>query len=61
MCVFLLAVKLYGTALGIVLGILSLIPLIGLLVLLGVNGKATSVLRANGVKVGLLGARLSEV
>ncbi len=56
--VFLLATKLYGTGLGIVLGILTLIPLLGLLVLLIVNAKATSTLREHGIKVGLLGAKI---
>ncbi len=32
--VFMLAIKVYGTALGILLGVLSLIPCIGLIVLL---------------------------
>jgi len=41
----------------IVLGVLSLVPLIGLLVLLVVNGKATNILRQNDIKVGLLGAK----
>jgi hypothetical protein len=59
--VFMLALSLYGVALGIVLGILALIPLIGLLVLLIVNGKATRVLRAVGVRVGLLGANPNDV
>ncbi len=59
--VFLLAIKVYGTALGIVLGILSLVPLIGLIVLLIVNGKATGVLKQNGINVGLLGADLSAI
>jgi hypothetical protein len=59
--VFLLAMKVYGQGVGILLGILALIPLIGLIVLLRVNGKATSVLQQNGVKVGLLGADLSKV
>ena len=59
--VFLLAVNVYSTALGIVLGILALVPCVGLIVLLAVNGKATSVLRNNGIKVGLLGANLADV
>ena len=59
--VFLLSIKIYGTGLGIVLGILSLVPLVGLVVLLIVNGKATGVLKQNGIKVGLLGANLSQV
>ena len=36
--------------------ILAFIPLIGLIALLYINGKATRVLQANGVKVGLMGA-----
>jgi hypothetical protein len=55
---FLLATKVYGVALGIVLGLLTLIPCVGLVVLLIVNGKATNVLRQNGYRVGLLGAKL---
>lgn len=59
--VFLLAIKVYGTGLGIVLGILSLIPFIGFVVLLIVNGGATGVLKRNGIKVGLMGAKLSSI
>lgn len=59
--VFMLAIKVYGTGLGVVLGILSLIPCVGLLVLLIVNGKATGVLQQNGIKVGLLGANMSQI
>jgi hypothetical protein len=59
--VFMLAIALYNTGVGILLGILSLIPLLGLLVLLMVNGKATGVLREHGIQVGLLGARLDQI
>lgn len=59
--VFLLAMKVYSTGVGILLGILALIPCVGLLVLLLVNGKATSILKQNGIKVGLLGADLSQI
>ena len=59
--VFLLAINVYSTGTGILLGILSLLPLIGLIVLLVVNGKATGILKENGVRVGLLGANLSQV
>ncbi len=59
--VFMLAIKVYGTGFGIVLGILSLIPLVGLLILLVVNGKATGILKQNGIKVGLLGADTSAI
>jgi hypothetical protein len=59
--VFQLAIKVYGTGAGILLGILTLIPIIGLLVLLIINGKATRILKANGIKVGLLGANVEEI
>ncbi|MEM7783720.1 MAG: hypothetical protein AAF939_10405 [Planctomycetota bacterium] len=59
--VFSLAIKTSGTGLGIFLGLLSLIPLIGLLVLLMVNGNATKILKENGIQVGLLGANLSKI
>ncbi|QJW94539.1 hypothetical protein [Frigoriglobus tundricola] len=59
--VFLLATKVYSTATGVVLGILTLIPCIGLIVLLIINGKATSILKENGVSVGLLGASSSDI
>ena len=59
--VFLLAMKVYGTGLGILLGVLSLVPLIGLVVLLIVNGKATDIMKQNGIKVGLLGADVSAI
>ncbi len=54
--VFLLSTKVYSTGIGVLLGILTLIPIIGLIVLLIINSKATGILRANGVRVGLLGA-----
>ena len=39
----------------------ALIPIVGLVALLVVNGKATKVLRRNGVRVGLLGAKSADV
>ncbi|HEV2293713.1 MAG TPA: hypothetical protein VGR35_07645 [Tepidisphaeraceae bacterium] len=59
--VFMLSLSLYSTAVGILLGILTLVPLVGLIVLLVVNGKATNLLKRHGVKVGLLGARMSDI
>ena len=50
----LLAMKTHGTGLGIILGVLCLVPILGLLILLLVNQKATTVLQLNGIKVGLL-------
>jgi hypothetical protein len=57
-CIFVLAMSLYSPAVGVLLGILALVPIIGLIVLLVVNGKATKVLREHGLKVGLMGAKL---
>ncbi|MGD9648794.1 MAG: hypothetical protein AB7U73_23990 [Pirellulales bacterium] len=59
--VVLLSIKVYGVGIGIVLGVLTFIPCLGLLALLRVNAKATSVLQQNGIKVGLLGANLSQI
>lgn len=57
----LLAMKTHGPVLGILMGILCLVPLLGLLILLLVNQKATTVLQSNGIKVGLLGADLGTL
>jgi hypothetical protein len=59
--VFLLAIKVYSTGVGVLLGILTFVPCIGLIVLLVVNGKATAILKQNGIKVGLLGVDLSQI
>ncbi|MFM9960318.1 MAG: hypothetical protein ACKV2Q_03735 [Planctomycetaceae bacterium] len=59
--VFLLAMKIYSTGIGVLLGILTLVPCLGLIVLLIVNGNATGVLQKHGIKVGLLGAKLSDI
>jgi hypothetical protein len=59
--VFLLAIKTYKPAIGVALGILTLIPCVGLIVLLIINAKSTRILRSNGIKVGILGAKLSEI
>jgi hypothetical protein len=59
--VFMLALALYDTGVGILLGILTLIPVVGLIVLLIINSKATNALRQHGIKVGLMGARTSQI
>ena len=59
--VFMLALTVYNTGIGIVLGILTLIPLIGLIVLLVINSKATGILRQYGINVGLMGADMEQV
>ena len=55
--VFMLAAALYGTGLGIFIGILTLPPGVGLITLLVMNQKATKFLRDNGLEVGFLGAK----
>lgn len=59
--VFLLSTKVYGTVQGIIFAIFTLIPCIGLIVLLIINSKATNILKANGIKVGLLGANPADI
>jgi len=59
--VFRLAIQVYSTSTGVVLGLLTLVPFVGLIVLLVVNGKATNILKENGIKVGLLGANPSQI
>jgi hypothetical protein len=58
--VFLLSTKVFRIGVGILLAILTLIPFLGVIVLLAINGKATAILKLNGHHVGLLGADLSE-
>jgi hypothetical protein len=58
--VFLLAIRVYSVASGILLGIGTLVPCLGLFILLIINGKATKILKDNGHHVGLLGADLSR-
>lgn len=59
--VFMLSVAIYNTGMGIFLGILTLVPLVNLIVLLIINGKATKILREHGIKVGLMGADTSQI
>jgi hypothetical protein len=58
--VFILAMRVYSTGIGILLSILTLVPCLGLIILLVVNQKATTILTQNGYKVGLLGADMSR-
>jgi hypothetical protein len=54
--VFMLSLAVYSTGIGIVLGIFTLIPVLGLIPLVIINEKATNILRAHGIRVGLMGA-----
>ncbi len=58
---FRLSLLVYGRITGIVMGLLTLIPCLGLFVLLYTNGVATVLLRRHGIRVGLLGANLSKI
>lgn len=58
--VFLLSTKVYGTFAGIFFALFTMVPCLGLVMLLVINGKATSVLRLHGIQVGFLGADLSQ-
>ena len=58
--VFLLSLRLYSVGVGVLFGLLTLIPLVGLVTLLVLSSKATGTLQMNGYKVGLLGADLSQ-
>ena len=60
-CVFRLALSIYSTATAITVGILTLIPYLGILILLIINSKATKILRTNGIKVGLMGDKVKQI
>lgn len=59
--VFLLAAQTYGPIVGVLLGLLTLVPCVGLLVLLIINSRATSTLQLHGIRVGLLGANSADL
>jgi hypothetical protein len=54
--VYRLAAILRGRFVAVIYVFGLMVPFIGLLLLLSVNSKATRILRANGIKVGFLGA-----
>jgi predicted RNA-binding Zn-ribbon protein involved in translation (DUF1610 family) len=55
-----LAARLYSTGGAVLFGLLALVPCLGLIGLLVVNGAATKKLQEHGIKVGLLGASMSQ-
>jgi hypothetical protein len=59
--VVLLEAKLSGPVLGVFLGLLTVVPCLGLVILLVVSVRATGALRENGVRVGLFGARVRDI
>ncbi len=56
----LVATRVYSTVLGIFLGLLAIIPCVGLVILLVINQAATKKLTENGIKVGFFGANMSQ-
>lgn len=58
--VVLLAIRIYSTGTAILLGILMFIPCVALVTLLVINQAATKMLTENGIKVGFLGASMSQ-
>lgn len=59
--VFRLASILRGNAIAVIHAFGMLVPLLGLLLLLRNNQKATGILQKNGIKVGLLGANPNSI
>jgi hypothetical protein len=57
----LVEVKLSGAVVGVFVAILSVVPCLGLFIILIVNTRATSALQSNGVRVGFLGAHASDL
>lgn len=54
----LLAAELYNkVGTGVLIGILTWVPFLGLVLLLVINAKATTLLKNSGLKVGLLGVK----
>ena len=56
-----LAARMDPGAGGVALGLLALVPCVGVVPLLAVNARATAYLRGHGVQVGLLSARASDL
>ena len=59
--VFLLSWELRGAFAAVVLGLGTVVPCMGLIVLMLVNGYATNELKKNGVRVGVFGATLADI
>jgi hypothetical protein len=59
--VFTFCIANYESGVGVVLGLLSLIPCVGIVVLLIVNSKAIATLKSNGVPVGFWGVPNSSI
>jgi hypothetical protein len=60
-CVFIMALKVYSPVVGVLLALLTLIPCIGLIVLIIINTTATGIMQQHGIRVGLLGANMADL
>lgn len=60
-CIVFLAKTVYNLAFAIFCALCSFVPLLGLVMLVVVNGRATRILRKAGLKVGLLGVDLVKL
>jgi hypothetical protein len=56
----LLGTRVYSTAAGVVMGLLAIVPCLGLVFLLIINQAATKRLTENGIQVGFFGADMSQ-
>ena len=56
-----LSTKLYGVVEGIATAVATLIPCVGLILLLVIIREASDILRQNGIRVGLFGAELRDL
>lgn len=55
------ATRLWAKGAGIILGVVSIVPLVGLVILLVVNGAITRTLKRHGIKVGVMGADPAKI
>ncbi len=55
--VIVLACEFYGSVFGVLIGMLTVVPLLGTLILLSVNQRATHALLRSEVAVGFMGAK----
>lgn len=58
--IFLLSLQVYAAGVGVTLGVFSLVPIVGLIIVLAVNQKAIAVLQKHGYRVGFLGVDMSQ-
>ena len=56
-----ISVKVHGAGQGVFLGLLTLVPVVGLVIMLVVNAKVTVVMKSNYIDVGLFGADLVQI